>query len=148
MALAGNTTRLKSNLRGLLIPKVFLKIEDESFEKIELAKQLDKINKDFLLNLAPEDLEQRLGSLLKESSRYFPSHPLSISRKLTKLKRQLELTLKFILLSSDQERPLFENTYLQNQITKLELVPLLNNCLLYTSPSPRDATLSRMPSSA
>ena len=24
----------------------------------------------------------------------------------------------------------------------------LNNCLLYTSPSPRDATLSRMPSSA
>ena len=27
-------------------------------------------------------------------------------------------------------------------------VPLTNNCLLYTSPSPRDATLSRMPSSA
>ena len=25
---------------------------------------------------------------------------------------------------------------------------LLSNCLLYTSPSPRDATLSRMPSSA
>ena len=25
---------------------------------------------------------------------------------------------------------------------------LLTNCLLYTSPSPRDATLSRMPSSA
>ena len=25
---------------------------------------------------------------------------------------------------------------------------LFNNCLLYTSPSPRDATLSRMPSSA
>ena len=26
--------------------------------------------------------------------------------------------------------------------------PMLPNCLLYTSPSPRDATLSRMPSSA
>ena len=25
---------------------------------------------------------------------------------------------------------------------------VINNCLLYTSPSPRDATLSRMPSSA
>ena len=25
---------------------------------------------------------------------------------------------------------------------------IVNNCLLYTSPSPRDATLSRMPSSA
>ena len=27
-------------------------------------------------------------------------------------------------------------------------VPSNNDCLLYTSPSPRDATLSRMPSSA
>ena len=30
----------------------------------------------------------------------------------------------------------------------LALVTLWNSCLLYTSPSPRDATLSRMPSSA
>ena len=29
-----------------------------------------------------------------------------------------------------------------------EIKVLFNNCLLYTSPSPRDATLSRMPSSA
>ena len=28
------------------------------------------------------------------------------------------------------------------------LIPMINDCLLYTSPSPRDATLSRMPSSA
>ena len=27
-------------------------------------------------------------------------------------------------------------------------LPVSSNCLLYTSPSPRDATLSRMPSSA
>ena len=30
----------------------------------------------------------------------------------------------------------------------LAAVAVYNNCLLYTSPSPRDATLSRMPSSA
>ena len=29
-----------------------------------------------------------------------------------------------------------------------QVYELANNCLLYTSPSPRDATLSRMPSSA
>ena len=29
-----------------------------------------------------------------------------------------------------------------------KMVGEFNNCLLYTSPSPRDATLSRMPSSA
>ena len=29
-----------------------------------------------------------------------------------------------------------------------DVAPGFHNCLLYTSPSPRDATLSRMPSSA
>ena len=37
---------------------------------------------------------------------------------------------------------------LQFQITEEERAAVYNNCLLYTSPSPRDATLSRMPSSA
>ena len=32
--------------------------------------------------------------------------------------------------------------------TLLRMVAGLEDCLLYTSPSPRDATLSRMPSSA
>ena len=35
------------------------------------------------------------------------------------------------------------NLVVANLVTKLS-----HNCLLYTSPSPRDATLSRMPSSA
>ena len=30
----------------------------------------------------------------------------------------------------------------------MDIVDLVSACLLYTSPSPRDATLSRMPSSA
>ena len=30
----------------------------------------------------------------------------------------------------------------------IETVAVFSDCLLYTSPSPRDATLSRMPSSA
>ena len=29
-----------------------------------------------------------------------------------------------------------------------KIIDAINDCLLYTSPSPRDATLSRMPSSA
>ena len=35
----------------------------------------------------------------------------------------------------------------QNEVGELKKINL-NDCLLYTSPSPRDATLSRMPSSA
>ena len=40
--------------------------------------------------------------------------------------------------------------YLVDQFKKLNLdaVEKIKTCLLYTSPSPRDATLSRMPSSA
>ena len=36
----------------------------------------------------------------------------------------------------------------REMLTVASLVSLGNACLLYTSPSPRDATLSRMPSSA
>ena len=36
----------------------------------------------------------------------------------------------------------------KHKILVLEAGPMDYNCLLYTSPSPRDATLSRMPSSA
>ena len=36
----------------------------------------------------------------------------------------------------------------QNLSSKIELIEPRVYCLLYTSPSPRDATLSRMPSSA
>ena len=37
---------------------------------------------------------------------------------------------------------------LLKQVQDAEAMGLGNVCLLYTSPSPRDATLSRMPSSA
>ena len=37
---------------------------------------------------------------------------------------------------------------LKNAVEKIRLNTPLTTCLLYTSPSPRDATLSRMPSSA
>ena len=53
---------------------------------------------------------------------------------------------------------MFETIYIEKQINKhprtLEVLArhpnarLIEICLLYTSPSPRDATLSRMPSSA
>ena len=34
------------------------------------------------------------------------------------------------------------------KVFERKFLPKVNNCLLYTSPSPRDATLSRMASSA
>ena len=46
-----------------------------------------------------------------------------------------ELSLNLIVCSTNEDAWLFKNTKRKT-------------CLLYTSPSPRDATLSRMPSSA
>ena len=46
---------------------------------------------------------------------------------------------------------LFDNSFKLKNVPDLadtRLMIKLINCLLYTSPSPRDATLSRMPSSA
>ena len=66
-----------------------------------------------------------------------------------------ELKKRFILTSTDgpEERTLkikppiiFSKKNVDEFIKKLE--EILHLCLLYTSPSPRDATLSRMPSSA
>ena len=57
-------------------------------------------------------------------------------------------------LNNDELNPLVERTKLffnarKRLVEKNEQAWLnLNTCLLYTSPSPRDATLSRMPSSA
>ena len=51
-----------------------------------------------------------------------------------------------------EEHPEYLTTILDNPVELLEKIKTLTHdaisCLLYTSPSPRDATLSRMPSSA
>ena len=55
-----------------------------------------------------------------------------------------KLSLKNNEISQDQlERKIF-----QYEIEKLKLEKEIMRCLLYTSPSPRDGLLSRMPSSA
>ena len=72
-------------------------------------------------------------------------------------------TLNHIVLNSGQFRALVQSKKIKGKskveilnsvLGKLshplvnEVVSYLKGCLLYTSPSPRDATLSRMPSSA
>ena len=55
----------------------------------------------------------------------------------------------FINVLKDQEIDFFVNRIeCYNPLTKENLIKMSNNCLLYTSPSPRDGLLSRMPSSA
>ena len=51
----------------------------------------------------------------------------------------------------DVQRVKFQDVFehdVYGVMPKISMVDILSTCLLYTSPSPRDATLSRMPSSA
>ena len=75
------------------------------------------------------------------------THSLIIMIALSLLSAFLETTF----LHSSIYSKIFFLSYFSHLILDMmtvQGVPLLYPCLLYTSPSPRDATLSRMPSSA
>ena len=61
---------------------------------------------------------------------------------------RLLLLLLLLLLLGVLAVALAMNAFPRLALLASGAVPLLVTCLLYTSPSPRDATLSRMPSSA
>ena len=64
----------------------------------------------------------------------------------SKLKRQVAIKVLNFGLSDEADRRGFEREC--ELMGRVSTHPNIVTCLLYTSPSPRDATLSRMPSSA
>ena len=67
-----------------------------------------------------------------------PFHSSIISLKFNDNSRSIEITMR--VFANDLEKTI-------NQINDLNII-IDNDCLLYTSPSPRDLSTSRMPSSA
>ena len=65
---------------------------------------------------------------------------------LTEQHRVLTDTFFFDVVSHQYDQGWFSST--ETTVMRFHPTLLSNICLLYTSPSPRDATLSRMPSSA
>ena len=77
---------------------------------------------------------------LKNSQRYSPSMP-----------KILGIALLFTLChATAMERPQWAGFFANCKNDQIDSVrfPFIKGCLLYTSPSPRDRTRSRMPSSA
>ena len=75
-------------------------------------------------------------------------HVASLERQVEVLnEKNAELAERNRLLAADV-RDLKEGTEAVEEIARKDLGMIRDGCLLYTSPSPRDGLLSRMPSSA
>ena len=82
--------------------------------------------------------------------------PVNLKGKVYDSLKKYILSLNIYLKQSDfhlDERQLSEKlgvsrTPIREAVAKLEQEGIVKTCLLYTSPSPRDGLLSRMPSSA
>ena len=75
---------------------------------------------------------------------------LTVARYYTPSGRSIQKSYKDIANYDEDIQARLESGELYNgqQLTKADTTPYYTNCLLYTSPSPRDRTRSRMPSSA
>ena len=108
----------------------------------------------FSFNLFAQDIE-----LVKIQSSFYPKQSIEESNvdgeigffewsgQLT-IPQTFKKTKKTILLHKLGYTNLRVDAEANTDFARLEATKYYHTCLLYTSPSPRDATLSRMPSSA
>ena len=83
----------------------------------------------------------------RKDSLHQPKSTMEMNRKMDRI-TLLEQTLDHKLEKYEAEE--FDETYVEKKVglKRLEEVERVQDCLLYTSPSPRDLSTSRMPSSA
>ena len=106
----------------------------------------EKISEFQLLNKAKNPAVIIGESALKSNiSRYVMSSTKTLLKKINKLSG---FNILHQCASNVGSLKLGLQTKNLNKVYNSEFLYLISSCLLYTSPSPRDATLSRMPSSA
>ena len=121
-----------------------------------IAKEELLIDKAHLLNLTSPEMTVLLGGLRVLNCNYDSSDLGVLTKKPGELTNDFFLNLLDNNINwkvSDKCSHFYEGKdYKTGEIkwraTSVDLIFGSNSCLLYTSPSPRDATLSRMPSSA
>ena len=119
------------------------RLQKEEKEK-RLQKERDKIVKYELDNERIQKRELALGSFFLQFNQRFQVYSIMIEQNPTYLIYDVKFKTHYI----KSEKGLNSFLYLEmiNTFSNKEFIS--NTCLLYTSPSPRDGLLSRMPSSA
>ena len=125
-------------INSTLVITIFLLVFNPLFSQTE-----DKI--DYLMENAPDSVvfQTYLDSIEKYVYRD--------SRKIDEYKSLCEEMIfqEEELSNNNRLGFIIQNIFYQYTLDNtMKVVELIETCLLYTSPSPRDATLSRMPSSA
>ena len=116
-------------------------LDIEAFNKATLAAaHLAADDSDSSQQLAREKLQSAFNLLIEERNRYYPVSAELLDIVLTHNGTRHQSIADEI----DNDQPV--SILLNGSVT--ESIADSSSCLLYTSPSPRDATLSRMPSSA
>ena len=116
----------------------------EATPEEKIAELEDKVARAFA------EMENQRRRFEKEKEDAFEYGGYSFAKEALNLIDNLDRS-KHVLQSDDKlkETEALKKTLEHLDIIKKDLISIFEkNCLLYTSPSPRDATLSRMPSSA
>ena len=99
--------------------------------------------------LCPKESLAFLRGLIQASIPYnLPDFPLVISRMADLFDKCDEFWSRMNKVVGPELNELKHTFFRQYPVTNCVPIVEIKGCLLYTSPSPRDATLSRMPSSA
>ena len=116
-----------------------LKVKAALEERIELAGLKNQFGE--ILVPTESVVELKSGAKKKTERKFFPGYILiemEMNEDTWQLVRHTPRVSSFVGGKKDKPSP----------ISKSDVDNILNSCLLYTSPSPRDRTRSRMPSSA
>ena len=147
---------LKKSNAIKILGKKFVLFEKKINEKIKLKQKELKIEEKFFLSnknkLTDADYKNKLNlfkSKVFQIQKKYKEDRLLLNNSFQKLQKKLKDLLAQVIKDVSKKRGinvvfLKENVFLFNDLS----VDLTKDCLLYTSPSPRDAHESRMPSSA
>ena len=118
-------------------------VKDESVVETEAPEQETKAEEPI-----KQETEEKKDENLEDYSKGVQARIAKLTRKMREAERREQAALDYAR-GVEEKRQALEKRFQKTDadyVKKFETS--IQTCLLYTSPSPRDATLSRMPSSA
>ncbi len=119
-----SSTKLKSKIRSLLVPKFFLPEFDSSLETYKKF-QIFELEKDQLINSHPHALLNDFENFKHHLEELVKTNPLKTLETLTNFKLNLEMVLSWIFKQNGPNQNIkYTNPIIKESISKLKLYPI------------------------